>query len=59
MAKYRTFWRRFWAGFIDTVVILPIPLVDEFLSALGPDTVTVLAWNLFGHSVPWLRTAIC
>ena len=29
--KYKTFWRRFWAGWVDTVVLLPLYFLDMFI----------------------------
>jgi uncharacterized RDD family membrane protein YckC len=29
--KYKTFWRRFWAGWIDSLVLLPLYFLDIFI----------------------------
>jgi len=29
--KYRTFWRRFWAGYVDALVFVPLGVLDYFI----------------------------
>jgi uncharacterized RDD family membrane protein YckC len=29
--KYQTFWRRFWAGWVDSLVLLPLYFLDMFI----------------------------
>src|SRR3954466_10513445 len=51
--KYRTFWRRFWTGWIDAVVFLPIFLVNQWVWA-HVSSVTVLGfWHVLNANL-WL-----
>lgn len=45
--QYRTFWRRFWAGGVDFIVLAPLLLVDSWISnhATSPIVVRVL-WSV-------------
>ena len=58
MEKYRTFWPRFWAGFIDSLVFLPITLFDKYLSSPERGTVTLISWAIFSYSVFWLYSVL-
>jgi uncharacterized RDD family membrane protein YckC len=53
MDRYRTFWRRFWAGFIDGLVFAPLGFVH--LLILKPDRphALVIGWLLFATMVDW------
>jgi uncharacterized RDD family membrane protein YckC len=64
--KYRTFWRRFWAGWIDGVVFLPIFLVNQWMWAHVSSVAVLgfwhvlnanlcLVYSLIGHAV-WGQT---
>jgi uncharacterized RDD family membrane protein YckC len=35
--KYKTFWSRFWAGWIDTLIFIPLMIIDHFI------------WKFFGQ----------
>jgi uncharacterized RDD family membrane protein YckC len=58
MMKYYTFWPRFWAGFIDGLVFLPITFLDGVLSAptLGP--YILVTWGVISYSVYWLYSVL-
>jgi uncharacterized RDD family membrane protein YckC len=41
---YQTFWPRFWAGWIDAAVLLPLTLLDDWVWAVGPSPLAGLLW---------------
>ncbi len=41
--KYQTFWRRFWAPYIDGIVLLPLTLIEPFIIRSGLNFFTALA----------------
>ncbi|MBI2441467.1 MAG: RDD family protein [Lentisphaerae bacterium] len=53
MKKYRTFWRRFWAGWVDALVFLPCyPLNFWIMNHAGSMPVAVLAlWHVLNSVV--------
>jgi len=58
MDRYRTFGRRVWAGFIDSLVFLPVSLADHFLSAPERGAVVILLWGTLSYNVYWLYTVL-
>jgi uncharacterized RDD family membrane protein YckC len=54
--KYRTFGPRFWAGFIDGLVFLPISLSDSYLSAPARGPLILISWAIVSYSAYWLYT---
>ncbi len=56
MDKYKTFWRRFWAGFVDSLVFLPIQITDNIIwkcSAKISSEVLAL-WFIFTFFAWWI-----
>lgn len=45
--KYHTFWRRFWAGLIDTILFVPLSLFARYFVYPINSVLVVLAWNEF------------
>lgn len=52
--KYKTFWPRFWAGFIDGLVFLPITLFDSYLSAPARGPIILISWAIISYTAYWL-----
>jgi len=51
--KYRTFWPRFLAAIIDSLILMPIDwLYDHVYSA--ESTRIAVEWAIFSHSAPWI-----
>jgi uncharacterized RDD family membrane protein YckC len=45
--QYRTFWRRFWAGVIDALVLWPLLWVDEAIGARTGSAPLLVLWSVF------------
>jgi uncharacterized RDD family membrane protein YckC len=45
--RYRTFWRRFWAGLIDGVVLSPVSWVDQLIWETATSVFILLPWWVF------------
>ena len=45
--RFRTGWRRVWAGVIDSLVLWPLSWIEEFLIWMRADGVVAVAWVLF------------
>jgi uncharacterized RDD family membrane protein YckC len=58
MEKYRAAVRRFWAGFVDGLVFLPLVLFDEWVREANRPVVLLVAWMLFSHSAVWLYSVL-
>jgi len=54
MDKYKTFGPRFWAGFIDGLVFLPISLFDSYLSSPARGPIVLISWAIVSYSSYWL-----
>ena len=50
MEEYRTFWRRFWAGFVDTLVLWAILYIpgrfDDYFLSPERGAATIITWSL-------------
>ena len=58
MEKYRTFWPRFWAGFVDGLVFLPVTLFDKYLSSPAREPGVLIAWAIFSYSAFWVYSVL-
>ncbi len=54
MDKYRTVGPRFWAGFIDGLVFLPITMFDDYLSSPQRGLTILVSWAIISYSAFWL-----
>jgi len=54
MDKYKTFGPRFWAGFIDGLVFLPLGLFENYLSAPARGPIILISWAIVSYSAYWL-----
>src|SRR5207248_6148916 len=42
--KYRTFWPRFWAGWIDGLIFLPLYFIDSWIQSATTETAVLAFW---------------
>jgi uncharacterized RDD family membrane protein YckC len=56
--KYRTFWPRFIASFIDGLLLAPISWIDNLISSYEPSTQVVVEWAIISHSVYWVYNVL-
>jgi uncharacterized RDD family membrane protein YckC len=54
MDKYKTFGPRFWAGFVDGLVFLPINVFDSYLSSPARGPTILISWAIVSYSAFWL-----
>ena len=47
LERYRTFWERFWAGVLDGLVLLPISIMNHFISKPGRPAAVLISWATF------------
>lgn len=56
--KYSTFWPRFWAGFVDGLVFLPVNLADNYMSSPARARLVLIAWALFSYPAYWVYEVV-
>ncbi len=56
--KYRTFWPRLIAGFIDGLVLMPIALIEKLFTSSDPSTQVVVEWAIVSHSAYWVYNVL-
>ena len=54
MTRYNTFWRRFWAGWVDALVFLPLGLIDGWFLDPERPAALLLIWGALSFSAAWL-----
>ena len=52
--RYQTFWPRFWAGFVDGLVFLPMTLPDIYLSSPARSSLVLILWALISYPAYWI-----
>lgn len=58
MIKYHTFWLRFWAGFVDGLVFMPIGLLNGYLTAPERGVFVLIAWGIVSYMAYWLYSVL-
>jgi uncharacterized RDD family membrane protein YckC len=58
MDRYETFRPRFWAGFIDGLIFLPISLFDRYLSSPSRGSLVLISWAIISYSAFWLYSVL-
>ncbi len=58
MEKYKTFWPRFWAGFIDGLVFLPLSLFDDYLLSPARGPAILISWAIVSYTAYWLYSVL-
>jgi uncharacterized RDD family membrane protein YckC len=51
MEKYHTFWPRFWAGVIDSIIFLPITWLDTYLGSPERHIAILIGWVVIGNFI--------
>jgi uncharacterized RDD family membrane protein YckC len=60
LPKYQTFWRRFWAGWIDTAIFLPLLYVDRWVwKNFSQQPLALIPWFLFSNVVGLAYSILC
>jgi uncharacterized RDD family membrane protein YckC len=59
LEPYRTFWRRFWAGWIDSALFMPVYWVDRAVWDNAPPVVLLVAWWLFNACSYTAYSVLC
>jgi uncharacterized RDD family membrane protein YckC len=58
MQKYNTFWPRFWAVLVDSLIFLPIGILDNYLNSAERGLFILIVWAIVSHTVYWLYSVI-
>jgi len=58
MTKYQTFWPRFCAGFVDTLVLIPIGFIDGYLKSPERGSLILIAWAVVSYTTYWLYSVL-
>lgn len=56
--RYRTFWPRVLAGFIDSLIFLPVTILDRALSSPDRGSAVLITWAIFSYSAYWLYSVL-
>lgn len=56
--KYQTFWPRFWAGFVDGLVFLPITLLDGVFFSSDRGRFFLIMWSVVSYTAYWLYSVM-
>lgn len=56
--KYQTFWLRFCAGLIDSLVFLPIDWLDDVVRASVQAPAVLIAWSILRCTAFWLYSVL-
>lgn len=54
MDKYQTTMRRFWAGIVDGVILIPLGWLDDLVFSTARPTAFIVAWMLVSYPAYWL-----
>lgn len=58
IGKYQTASRRFWAGFIDGLVFLPLGWLDSWILGTPRPTAILIGWMLISYPAYWLYSVL-
>jgi uncharacterized RDD family membrane protein YckC len=58
MEKYHTAMRRFWAGFVDALVFMPLGLIEGFVLWTDRPAVILIGWMLISYPAYWLYSVL-
>lgn len=58
MDKYQTTMRRFWAGFVDGWLFIPLGWLDGWVFSTARSTAFLAAWILISYPVYWLYSVL-
>ena len=58
MLKYHTFWPRFWAGFVDCLVFMPIGFLERYLTSPESGPFILITWGVISYTAYWLYSVL-
>ncbi len=58
MNKYQTTMRRFWAGFVDGWLFIPLGWLDDLVYDTPRSTAAIVAWMLISYPAYWLYSVL-
>jgi len=58
MQKYKTFWPRFWAALVDSLIFLPIGILDNYLNSAERGPFILIVWAIVSYTAYWLYSVI-
>lgn len=58
MNKYQTFWLRFCAGIIDSLVFLPLDWLDDVVRATVQVPALLIIWSILRSTIFWLYSIL-
>lgn len=58
MNKYKTFGRRFWAGFLDSLVFVPMGFIDGVLTPQSHGAFVFVVWSIVSCTSVWLYSVL-
>lgn len=58
MRKYKTFWPRFWAGVVDSLVLAPIGWLDGYLLEPQFHAGILITWAIISYSIYWVYSVV-
>jgi len=58
MDRYRTFRARFFAGFIDGLVFIPVSVCDTYLSEPARGSSVLITWAFISYTAYWLYSVL-
>jgi uncharacterized RDD family membrane protein YckC len=58
MSRYHTFWPRFWAGFVDGLVLMPIAIIDNWFFDPERSGAVILGWAAVSYPAQWLYSVL-
>jgi uncharacterized RDD family membrane protein YckC len=58
MEKYHTATRRFWAGFVDGLVFMPLGWLDSWVLGANRPAAVLIAWMLFSYPAYWMYSVL-
>jgi uncharacterized RDD family membrane protein YckC len=58
MEKYQTATRRFWAGFVDGLVFMPLGWLDGWVFGTNRPAAILIGWMLISYPAYWLYSVL-
>jgi uncharacterized RDD family membrane protein YckC len=56
--RYRTFWARATAGFVDVLVFIPLRIANKYVDVPQRDHVSLIFWLIFSTSVVFMYSVV-
>lgn len=58
MNKYETTMQRFWAGFVDGLIFIPLGWLESWVYSTARPVAFLIVWMLFSYPVYWLYSVL-